>query len=71
MRLTWGHRGQRSLDTKARLGILGIRSRAGPCKAWDWLVSEVWVGCPLVHCGGCSTALGSGMLGNAAGSSAL
>lgn len=68
MRLTWGHRGQRSLDTKAMSGILGTRSRAGPCKASDWLASEVQAGLLLVHCGGCSRALGSGMLGNAGGS---
>lgn len=68
MRLTWGHRGQRSQDTKVRSGILGTRSRAGPCKAWDWLVSAVWVGPLPVDCGGCSRALDSGMLGNAAGS---
>lgn len=67
VRLTWGHRVQTSWDTKARSGILGTRSRAGPCKAWDWLVSAVWAGSLLVHCGGCSRALGSGMLGNAAG----
>jgi len=67
-RLTLGHRGQPSWDMKARSSIPGTRSRAGPCRAWDWLVSAVWVGPLLVHCGGCSRALGSGMLGNAAGS---
>lgn len=57
-----------SQDTKVRSGILGTRSQAGPRKAWDWLVSEVWPGPLPVHCGGCSRGLGSGMLGNAAGS---
>lgn len=56
---------------KVRSGILESHSQAGPCKAWDWLVSEVWPGYLLVHYVGCSRALGSGMLGNAAGNLAL
>lgn len=70
VRLTWGHRGQRSWDTKARSSILETRSQAGPCKAWDWTASEVQAGLPLVHYGGCSRALDSGMLSNAEGNSA-
>ena len=68
MRLTWDHRGQRSQDMKVRLGTLGTRSWAGSCKAWDSLVSVVWVEPLPVHCGGYSRVLGFGMLGNAVGS---
>lgn len=70
MRLTWGHRGQRSQDTKARSGIPGTHSRVGPCKVWDLLVSEVRTEHLPVHYGGCSRALDSEMQGNAGGSSA-
>lgn len=67
LRFTWGHRGRGSLDTKARSGILGTRSQACACKAWDWQFFAMWVERLPVHCGGCSKALGSGILGNAAG----
>lgn len=67
VRLTWGHRGQRSLDTKVKSSILETRIQGDPCKAWDWLVSEVQTRRPLAYCEGCSRALGSGTLGNAAG----
>lgn len=65
VRLTWGHRGQRSQGTKVSSGILETRSPVGSCTVWGWLLSEGWVGALPVHCGGCSRALGFGMLGNA------
>lgn len=56
---------------KVRSGILGTRSQAGPCKAWDWLVSATWMWHLPVHCGCCSRGLAFGMLGNVVGSLAL
>lgn len=65
--LTWGHRGQRSWDTKVRSSILEIRSQGGPYKASDWKASGFQMKHPRGNYGGCNMVPGFGTLDNVVG----